>query len=255
MSLHSRIFPVLLIRDQGLVKTRRFGEDRYVGDPMNAVKIFNEKEVDELSIFDIDATSQGRGPDFDTLAKIAVESRMPLCYGGGVTSAEEAARLVSIGYEKVSISAAAIERPQLIAEMAERIGRQSVVVTLDVRKEGLLGGHHTVYTHNATRKHRLKPLEFAAEAERLGAGEIIVNSIDRDGMMDGYDLKFARALRDTVSCPISVVGGAGSDADMAQLIDTIGTCGAGAGSMFVFKGPFRAVLINYVRPANAREIA
>lgn len=255
MSLKSRIFPVLLIRDGGLVKTQRFGDDRYVGDPMNAVKIFNEKQVDELAIFDIDASAQGRGPDFDMLAKIAVESRMPLCYGGGVTSAEEAARLVSIGYEKVSISAAAIERPQLITEMAERIGRQSVVVTIDVRKEGLLGGHYTVYTHNAGRKHKTRPLEFATEAEKLGAGEIVINSIDRDGMMGGYDLKMAEAMRNAVSCPLSMIGGAGSEDDLAALIDAIGTCGAGAGSLFVFKGPFRAVLINYSRPENARQAA
>jgi len=253
MTLHSRIFPVLLIRDQGLVKTRRFGEDRYVGDPMNAVKIFNEKQVDELAIFDIDATVQGREPDFAQLEKIAVESRMPLCYGGGVTTAEQAARLVSIGYEKVSISAAALDRPELIAEMAERIGRQSVVVTLDLRKEGLLGNHN-LYTHNATKKQSAKAIDFAARAEELGAGEIVINSIDRDGMTDGYDLKFAKAVRDTVNVPLSFVGGAGSIADMAKLIDAVGTVGAGAGSMFVFKGPYRAVLISYDRPDNAREM-
>jgi cyclase len=254
MSLHSRIFPVLLIRDHGLVKTRRFGEDRYVGDPINAVKIFNEKEVDELAIFDIDATVAGREPDFAQLEKIAVESRMPLCYGGGVTSAEQAARLVSIGYEKVSISSAAIARPQLISETAERIGRQSVVVTVDVRKEGLLG-RHTVYTCNGRRKEKIDALDFIAEAERLGVGEIAINSIDRDGMMDGYDIKFAKAARERVTTPLSLVGGAGSVDHMAALIDAVGTVGAGAGSMFVFKGPFRAVLISYDRPGNAREDA
>ena len=151
MSLQSRVFPVLLIRDRGLVKTRRFGDDRYVGDPLNAVKIFNEKEVDELAIFDIDATVQGREPDFEELRKIAAESRMPLCYGGGVNSAATAARLVAIGYEKISVSAAAVDRPALIREMAERVGRQSVVLTIDVVREGLLGGY-AVRTRNATRK-------------------------------------------------------------------------------------------------------
>lgn len=252
MSLKSRIFPVLLIRDQGLVKTRKFGEDRYVGDPMNAVKIFNEKEVDELAIYDIDATTEGRGPMFERLAKIAVESRMPLSYGGGVRSAEDAARLVSIGYEKVSVSAAAVERSDLVAEMARRVGRQSVVVTVDVKREGLLG-NYSVYTHNGTRKHKIKPLDFIAQVVELGAGEIVVNSIDRDGMMGGYDLKFAKSVRERVDVPISFVGGAGSTDDMEELIRTVGTVGAGAGSIFVFKGPYRAVLISYARPTNVSE--
>lgn len=251
MSLQSRIFPVLLIRDGGLVKTRRFGEDRYVGDPMNAVKIFNEKQVDELVIYDIDASAQKRGPDFAMLEKIAVESRMPLAYGGGVTSAADAAQLISIGYEKVSVSAAALERSLLISEMAERVGTQSVVVTLDVKKAGLVGGP-TVWSRNATRKHKVDPLDFATEAVRLGAGEIIINSIDRDGTMEGYDLKLAQSLRRRVDTPLSFVGGAGSTDDMAKLIDAVGVVGAGAGSLFVFKGSLRAVLISYDRPPNAR---
>lgn len=250
--LRSRIFPVLLIRDQGLVKTRRFGEDKYVGDPMNAVKIFNEKEVDELAIFDIDATVQGREPQFDYLAKIAVESRMPLSYGGGVTTAEQAARLVSIGFEKVSVSAGAFANPQLIAEMAERIGRQSVVLTIDVKREGILGQHHA-YTRNGSVRQKAKPIEFIREAAEAGAGEILVNSIDRDGMTNGYDLKFARAVREAVEIPISFVGGAGTVDDMKALIDTVGIVGAGAGSMFVFKGPYRAVLISYERPENVDQ--
>ena len=250
MSLQSRVFPVLLIRDRGLVKTRRFGDDRYVGDPLNAVKIFNEKEVDELAIFDIDATVQGREPDFEELRKIAAESRMPLCYGGGVNSAAIAARLVALGYEKVSVSAAAVDRPALIREMAERVGRQSVVVTVDVVREGFLGGY-AVQTRNATRKHKLRLLDFLAESEELGAGEIVINSVDRDGMMAGYDLKLARSVREMVSVPLSFVGGAGSQDDIAALIDTVGTVGAGVGSLFVFNGPYRAVLISYARPANA----
>lgn len=252
MTLRSRIFPVLLLRDQGLVKTRKFGEDRYVGDPMNAVKIFNEKEVDELAIYDIDATVLGRGPEFELLGKIAVESRMPLSYGGGVTTAEEAAKLVSLGYEKVSVSAAAVERPELVREMAERVGRQSVVVTLDIKSEGLLG-QHRVYTHNGKRKQSLKPLDAIELFAQYGAGEIVINSIDRDGIMEGYDIKFAKAVRQRVDIPISFVGGAGSTDHMEALIDAVGTVGAGAGSMFVFKGPFRAVLISYARPSNIRE--
>ena len=188
--LRPRIVPVLLIRDKGLVKTRRFADDKYVGDPINAVKIFNEKQVDELILLDIDATAQGAAPDLAQLRDIAIESRMPLCYGGGVTSAKQAAAIIALGVEKVSVSAAALKRPDLIREIADQVGRQSTVVTVDVRKEGLLGQYH-VYSHTGTRRHKVKLLDFVAEAEQLGAGEIVINAIDRDGMMQGYDLKLA----------------------------------------------------------------
>jgi imidazole glycerol-phosphate synthase subunit HisF len=245
--LRSRIIPVLLMQDSGLVKTRQFGDPKYVGDPINAVKIYNEKEVDELSIYDIDASAQGRGPDFEHLRSIAVESRMPLCYGGGVRSADDAVRLIKSGFEKVSVSAAAIERPALIRELAEAVGRQSVVVTVDVKKAGLLG-RLGIFTHNGKRAAKAKLTDFLAEAEELGAGEIVINHIDRDGMMQGYDLDLARQVRGTVSVPMTMVGGAGSTADMRALIDTVGTCGAAAGSLFVFNGIYRAVLISYARP-------
>jgi imidazole glycerol-phosphate synthase subunit HisF len=245
--LQSRIIPVLLMRDKGLVKTRQFGDDKYVGDPINAVKIFNEKEVDELTLLDIDATVQGYAPDYDALRKIAVESRMPLCYGGGISSAHQAGDLIALGFEKVSVSAGALARPGLVREMAEQVGRQSVVVTVDVRKEGLLGGYY-VYSHNGRQKHNVKLFDFLAEVAELGAGEIVLNSIDRDGMMQGYDLKLATMVRNRVTTPISFVGGAGTPQHMAELIDTVGIVGAAAGSMFVFKGTYRAVLISYARP-------
>ncbi len=245
--LRSRIIPVLLMRDKGLVKTRQFKDDKYVGDPINAVKIFNEKEVDELTLLDIDATVKGYAPDYDQLRKIAVESRMPLCYGGGITDASQAAEIIALGFEKVSVSAAALARPALIREMADRVGRQSVVVTFDVRKEGLLGGFH-VYSHNGRKKWNGKLLDLVSEAEKLGAGEIVINSIDRDGMMQGYDLKLAKSVRATVTTPLAFVGGAGSTKDMGELVAAVGTVGAAAGSMFVFKGNYRAVLISYARP-------
>jgi imidazole glycerol-phosphate synthase subunit HisF len=245
--LRSRIVPVLLIHDGGLVKTRQFGDQKYVGDPINAVKIFNEKAVDELTLLDIDATVQDRGPDFERLQKIAIESRMPLCYGGGITTAEQAARIIALGFEKISTSAAALERPQLIREMATQVGTQSVVVTVDVRKEGFMGGY-SVYSHNGKRKHKVKLIEYVREAEALGAGEIVINMIDRDGMMGGYDLKLAKAVRDATTVPLTFIGGAGSSTHMAELIEAVGTCGAAAGSMFVFKGTYRAVLISYARP-------
>jgi cyclase len=245
--LRSRIIPCLLMQDGGLVKTRRFGDTKYVGDPINAVKIFNEKEVDELSIYDIDATVQGRAPDFDHLRSIAVESRMPLCYGGGVRTAADAVKLIKSGFEKVSVSAAAIERPALIRELADAVGRQSVVVTLDVKKSGLVG-RLGLFTHNGKRAAKPKLTDFLALAEEQGAGEIVVNHIDRDGMMQGYDLELARTVRSAVEIPTTMLGGAGSVEHMRELIDAIGTCGAAAGSMFVFNGVYRAVLISYARP-------
>jgi cyclase len=245
--LQSRIIPVLLIRDRGLVKTRRFGDDKYVGDPINAVKIFNEKEVDELAIFDIDVTAKEHEIDYEHLRSIAVESRMPLCYGGGVTSAAQGSALIKLGFEKVSISHAAVERPELIREMADAVGVQSVVVTLDVKKGGLLG-RPGIYSHNGRRASKRKLLDFVGEAEALGAGEIVINAIDRDGMMQGYDLDLARAVRAETTLPLTMLGGAGTVEHLRQLIDAIGTCGAAAGSMFVFTGVYRAVLISYARP-------
>ena len=245
--LRSRIVPCLLLQDGGLVKTRQFKDPKYVGDPLNAVKIFNEKEVDELMIVDIDATTQGRAPDFATLKNLAVESRMPLSYGGGVSTAKQASKIIASGFEKVSVSAAAMQRPKLICEMADAIGAQSVVVTLDVRKNRMLPGY-TMYTHNGREKSKLDFQEFFVQANELGAGEIVVNSIDRDGEMSGYDLELARKVRVSVSCPLSFVGGAGTLEHMQELIDCLGVVGAAAGSMFVFKGQFRAVLISYARP-------
>lgn len=248
--LRSRITPFLLLLGHGLVKTQKFGDPKYVGDPINAVKIFNEKEVDELTILDINATVSGKGPDFRLLKDIAAESRMPLCYGGGVSEAETAASIIALGYEKVSVSHAALERPEIVREMANRIGVQSTVVTIDVKKEGFFGGY-CVYSRNASKKYKVDPVEFAAQCADLGAGEIVINSIDRDGLMQGYDLDLARKVRAAVSTPMTVIGGAGSVDHLAALVNELGPIGAGAGSLFVFKGKYRAVLINYFRPQSS----
>ena len=250
--LRSRIIPCLLMHDGGLVKTRRFKDPKYVGDPLNAVKIFNEKEVDELLLLDIDASALGRAPNLSLLRGLAVESRMPLCYGGGITGVEQAAQIIALGFEKVSISTAALARPALIREMAEVVGRQSVVITLDVRRNKLLGGY-SVYARNGRDKQKISLFEFCQQAAELGAGEIVINSIDRDGEMLGYDLELARQVRSTVSIPLTMLGGAGTIAHMQELIDTVGVVGAAAGSMFVFKGPYRAVLISYARPERLRQ--
>lgn len=247
--LRSRIIPCLLLHKGGLVKTRKFKEAKYVGDPLNAVKIFNEKEVDELMFVDIDATVAGHEPRMPLLRSLAVESRMPLCYGGGVTSAEQAVRIVATGFEKVSVSASALDRPALIGEMSKSIGSQSVVVTIDVKANRLFPGY-TIYTHNGRIKHKVPLLDFCQQAVALGAGEIVINSIDRDGEMTGYDLELAREVRNAIDVPMTMLGGAGETDHMQALIDEIGIVGAAAGSMFVFKGQYRAVLINYARPAR-----
>jgi cyclase len=247
--LRSRIIPSLLLHKGGLVKTRQFSEPKYVGDPLNAVKIFNEKEVDELAFFDIDASANRQPPNLVLLKNIATESRMPMCYGGGVDNANLASRIINIGFEKVSISSAALQRPQLIREMAETIGSQSVVVTLDVKKNRLFSGY-TMHTHNGKEKVKADVLDFCQLAVEYGAGEIVINCIDRDGEMKGYDLDLAKSVRQHVSCPLTFLGGAGSVDDIQALIDCVGVVGAAAGSLFVFKGPYRAVLINYMRPSR-----
>lgn len=226
------------------MKTVRFRDPKYIGDPINAVKIFNEKETDELIVLDIDATVNNAEPNYRLIANLAAECRMPLCYGGGVRTAEQAKNIVGLGVEKVSISAAAIENPNLISRIAEEIGTQSVVVVLDVKKRPL-DDDYDVWTHNGNRNTKRSALDVAAQAEELGAGEIVINSIDNDGQMKGYDLALAKRTRQAVHIPMTVLGGAGSLADISKLIATCGIVGAAAGSLFVFKGAYRAVLINY----------
>jgi imidazole glycerol-phosphate synthase subunit HisF len=235
----------------GLVKTVRFADPKYVGDPVNAVKIFNEKEADELIVLDIDATASGREPNYRLISQIAVECRMPLCYGGGVKTVEQAKRIVGLGVEKVALSSALVDDPTLAARLAQEIGAQSVVAVLDVR---LRNGEYEVWTHNATRPAGRRLASVASEIETAGAGEIVVNSIDRDGAMKGYDLALAAQLRQSTRLPMTILGGAGSVADIEALIATCGVVGAAAGSLFVFKGAYRAVLINYPNPARKDEI-
>jgi cyclase len=239
----ARIIPSLLVRNGGLVKTRKFADDKYVGDPINAVRIFNEKEADELIVLDIDATTQRREPNYAMIDNLAAECRMPLCYGGGITTAEQAKRILGLGVEKVAISAAAIARPALIGEIAAKVGNQSVVVVLDVRKKTF--GGYRAFTHNGKIDAGVSPVDFARQAEALGAGEIVLNAIDRDGMMNGYDLTIAAQIRTATALPLTLLGGAGSLAHMQDAVRHLGTIGLGAGSFFVFKGQYRAVLISY----------
>lgn len=241
--LRPRIIPCLLVHDKGLVKSVHFKQHKYVGDPINAVRIFNEKEVDELMVIDIDATVENREPDYVMIERLAAECRMPLCYGGGVKTVEQAQKIFSLGVEKIAISSAVFDDLSLIQRMGEKVGTQSVVVVLDVKKK-LLGGYE-VYTHNGKKKTGKNPVEFAAELEKLGVGEIVINSIDQDGQMKGYDLDLIGKIREVITIPMTVLGGAGTLSDIGILIKKFGIIGASAGSLFVFKGIYKAVLINY----------
>jgi cyclase len=251
--LRPRVIPCLLVHEGGLVKTVGFKAPKYVGDPINAVKIFNEKEADELVVLDIDATVNGAEPDYKMIANLAAECRMPLCYGGGVRFAEQAKKIIGLGVEKVALSSAAIENPGLIKQIADEIGRQSVVVVLDVKKRMLSKGYD-VFIHNGRKNTKRSVIDVATQVEALGAGEIVINSIDNDGKMKGYDLVLAKNIRDAVNIPITFLGGAGSLDDIGALIRTCGVVGASAGSLFVFKGVYKAVLINYPTVVQRDEL-
>ena len=241
--LQPRIIPSLLIHEKGLVKSTKFKDYKYVGDPINAVKIFNEKEVDEIIIVDIDASVNGNEPDYKLIEKLAYECRMPLCYGGGIKTAEQAQRIFALGVEKISISSIAVQNPEIITEIANVVGNQSVVVVLDVKKK-FFGGYE-IYTHNGTKKTGIDAVEFVQKIEKLGAGEIVINSIDNDGTMKGYDLNLLDLIRDKISLPLTVLGGAGNMNHIGEVIAKHGIIGVAAGSNFIFKGKYRAVLINY----------
>lgn len=250
--LRPRVTPCLLISKGGLVKTVLFANPKYVGDPVNAVKIFNEKEADELVVLDIDATREARAPNERLISQFAVECRMPLCYGGGITTVAQAKRIISLGVEKIALSTAAFDDPDLIGAIAQEIGGQSVVVVLDVKRSA--SGAAEVFTRNGTAPTGLTPTAAAQLAEARGAGEILVNAVDRDGMMQGYDLALAREVRAAVRLPMTVLGGAGKLDHLQELIDACGVVGAAAGSLFVFKGAYKAVLINYPSSAQKEEL-
>ena len=253
--LRPRIIPSLLIHKGGLVKTQGFSSPKYVGDPINAVRIFNEKESDELVVFDIDASVSGTEPNYDLIAKLASECRMPLCYGGGISNADQASRIIDLGVEKVSISSAAVNNPGLLTQIADAIGRQSVVAVIDIRKKsGLFAKGYEVCTKNAKAVHKIAPFTLAQNLEDAGAGEIVINSVDRDGQMSGYDLDLASKMREILNVPLTILGGAGSLTHISELVQCCGVVGAAAGSLFVFKGKYRAVLINYPTTQQKHEI-
>jgi cyclase len=251
--LYPRIIPNLLIHKNGLVKTVNFTHPKYVGDPLNAVKIFNEKSVDELIITDIDATFNQSEPNYGLIEKLANESRMPLCYGGGIKNISQAKKIFSLGVEKVAVSSSVIENPNIVTELAQSVGSQSVVVVLDVKKK-YFSNSYELFTHNGTKKTGVDPLKFIEKIKNKGVGELVINSIDRDGTMKGYDLKIINQVRKITTLPLTVLGGAGSLEDIGNLIKKYTIIGAGAGSIFVFKGKYKAVLINYPNDEEKKHL-
>lgn len=247
--LETRVMPCLLMREGALVKTVQFGKHTYVGDPLNAVRIFNQKEVDELIMFDIGATTLGHGIDFVTLEKVVAECFMPICYGGGVDNLADMRRLFHLGVEKVSISSAAIVRPELVREAAAEFGSQAVVVTLDVKKN--LFGRHTVRTHQGQNDTKRRAVDVALQMADAGAGELIVYSIDRDGTWSGFDLAAIKAVTDSLDLPVVACGGAGQLSDLRAAVHDAGASAVAIGSMAVFQAKDLGVLIKF--PSRAQQ--
>ncbi|CUJ03974.1 AglZ/HisF2 family acetamidino modification protein [Achromobacter xylosoxidans] len=240
--LRTRVIPCLLLKNGGLVKTRKFKNPTYIGDPINAVRIFNEKEVDELVFLDISATAAGREPDYELLGDIASEAFMPFAYGGGISTLEHARKLFKLGVEKVILNTSIAQSPALISQIAAEAGSQSVVVSIDVKRN--LFGKYTVHSQGGTVSLDTDPVSHARSMERAGAGEILLTAIDRDGCMNGYDLPLITAVSNAVDIPVVASGGASSLHDFAQAKQA-GASAVSAGSMFVFHGKHRAVLITY----------
>jgi cyclase len=241
--LRARFIPTLLLRGRGLYKTVKINHETYVGDPINAVRIFNDKAVDELILLDIAATRSGAAPNLELIGDIGSEAFIPLCYGGGVSKLEQFEQLFRLGIEKVAVNAAATGGMALVTEAARVFGSQSVVVGIDVRRSLL--GRHERYVNSAGINTKVSAVDAARQAEQAGAGELLLYSVDRDGTMQGYDIPLVRSVCQTVRIPVIACGGAGSLADMVRVIREGGAASAAAGSLFVFQGKHRAVLITY----------
>jgi len=241
--LKARVTPCLLLKNRGLVKTIKFKDPKYIGDPINAVKIFNEKEVDELILLDITATTEKKGLQIRLISEIARECFMPLCYGGGICSIDDIREIYKLGIEKVSINTCAVENPLFIKSAADAFGSQSIVVSIDVKKN--LFGKYEIFTQSGKKNTKLDPIKFIKQMENMGAGEILINSIDRDGTMQGYDIDLIKKVAESVSIPVIACGGAGKIEDFEEAVKKGGASAVAAGSLFVFYGPNRAILINF----------
>ena len=241
--LKARVTPCLLLKNRGLVKTIKFKDPKYIGDPINAVKIFNEKEVDELILLDITATTEKKGLQIRLISEIASECFMPLCYGGGICSIDDIREIFKLGIEKVSINTCAVENPLFIKSAADAFGSQSIVVSIDVKKD--LFGKYEIFTQSGKKNTKLDPIKFIKQMENMGAGEILINSIDREGTMQGYYIDLIKKVAESVSIPVIVCGGAGKIEDFEEAVKKGGASAVAAGSLFVFYGPNRAILINF----------
>jgi len=250
--LRTRVIPVLLLQESGLVKGQQFKNHKYVGDPINAVKIFNEKEVDELVFLDVSATDENREPDFELIADIASEAFMPFAYGGGVKTVEQVERLFSIGVEKAIINSAAFYNPDLVKDAAKVSGSQSVVVSIDVKKS--LFGSYEVYVNNGRAKTKLDPVIYAKQMQDYGVGELIVSSIDREGTGKGYDINLLEMVANAVDVPVVGLGGAGCVQDLADAKNKTAVSGLAAGDLFVFHGKHKAVLITYPKYSELEKL-
>lgn len=244
-----RVLPCLLLKGEGLVKTTQFKNPRYVGDPRNAVRIFNEKEVDELILLDIAATVEGGNPRFELIREIVSEAFMPVAYGGGIRTVSDARKIFACGVEKIVLGKQAYGDPDFVKELARLFGSQSVVVCMDVKK-GFFGSYE-LRVGGGRKRTGLDPVTFARRMEVLGAGEILVNSIDRDGVMGGYDIDLIRSVSKSINIPVVACGGAGKLEDFRSAVNEGGASAVAAGSLFVFQGRHRAVLISY---ASAEEL-
>lgn len=249
--LAARVIPTLLLKNGGLVKGSKFKNHKYVGDPINAVKIFNDKEVDELVFLDIEATQKGQEPNFDLIGSIASQAFMPFGYGGGIRNLAQIERLFKLGVEKVIINTSAIESPNLISEASNKVGSQSIVVSIDAVKT--FTGKYWVVIRSGTKRVKVTPWELAKKVEALGAGEIIVNSVDREGTLNGYDSVLVEKVSRCVSIPVVASGGAGSLRDFKDVVD-LGASAAAAGDMFTFHGKHKAVLITYPKYEELKEL-
>lgn len=249
--LRTRVIPCLLLKGGGLVKTRKFDRPAYVGDPINAVRIFNDKEVDELVFLDIDACHNNLGPNYELIQDIASEAFMPFAYGGGIRNVEQALRLLALGVEKVILNTHAAQSPDLIAGIARAAGSQSVVVAIDVKRD-FFGRQH-VYTKGGTQRVSSDPVEYARRMEQAGAGELMLTAVDREGTRTGYDLPLIESVSRAVSIPLIANGGAGTLTHLRQAWHA-GASAVAAGSMFVFHGKHDAVLITYPRYSELEEL-
>ena len=238
-----RIIPCLQLLDNGLVKTTKFQNPKYIGDPVNTVRIFNELEVDEICFLDIRATLQKKQPNYNLLQQIAAECFMPLSYGGGISNMEQAKKIFRCGIEKIIVNSAALKNPQLIQQLAGHYGSQAIIVAIDVKKNLL--GNYMVMSDSGTKKWGKDPFEWAQEVAALGAGEILLTSINNEGTWNGFDVTLTKKLSDAVTVPVIAHGGAGSENDISQVIKTTCVSGVAVGSMFVYQKKDMGVLINF----------